>query len=119
MSVGSELPLLIGKGTKPRIWLQALVAPERFLLLVEDSVSQHPAVVVYDQDGTLHVVAGSDPVLNVRAEGADRAVVAFLDLRPFGINVHGDETSLSVGSGQFSGNTMQGVGVFLGLGSSH
>lgn len=116
-SIGETLPLIIGKGDKPQIWLQALTNPEtkQFTPIVESSVSKHPAVVVKEISGYVVVSVQGTQILKVKAKGGN-ASVEILDLRPLGLNLSGNSTSMNVGGNTFSNNSMSGGGVLIGLG---
>ena len=51
VAVGDVLPILIGKGEKPKIWLQALADSKenKFVTIIDESISKHPAVKVYEE----------------------------------------------------------------------
>jgi hypothetical protein len=116
-SIGDTLPLIIGKGDKPQIWLQALTNPEtkQFTPIVESSVSKHPAVVVKEVSGYVVVSVQGTQILKVKAKGGS-ANVEILDLRPLGLNLSGNSTSMNVGGNTFSNNSMSGGGVLISLG---
>jgi hypothetical protein len=120
VAVGDVLPLLIGKGEKPKIWLQALADSKKneFVTIVEESISKHPAVKVYEVEeaGSLNVMISEDIVLSVKIIDQEKAVVERLDFRPIGLNMHGNLSSLTAGEGTFSGNSMSGGGTLIGLG---
>ncbi|MBD2858743.1 hypothetical protein IB286_06930 [Spongiibacter sp. KMU-158] len=119
VSVGGSLPVVIGKGGKPQIWLQALVNPEtnEFLPIVEASISTHPAVKVLEKDKLIIVEIQKQKVLSVKTLSKDSAEVTQLDLRPIGLNLIGDTSKLTAGSSTFSRNTMSGGGsVLIGFG---
>jgi hypothetical protein len=120
IQVGELLPLLVGNGEIPKVWLQAPTDPsgKQFIQLVVASVATHPAVVVSVTDGILSVSAGGKKVLQVRGVGPDEAAVELLDLRPVGFNIYGDKNGLSAGGMQMSGNTVSGGGTFLALGGA-
>lgn len=119
VSVGDVLPLVIGKGEKPQIWLQAInnLETKEFVSIIEASVSKHPAVEILEKDGSIEVTIEDNKILVVRAESENKAVVSHLDLRPIGLNLVGNASSLSVGGSTFSGNSMSGGGVLIGFGS--
>ena len=118
VAVGDELPLVIGSGEKPQIWLQAISNPDtkEFVSIVEASVSKHPAVELLEKQGSIEITIENKIVLVVRQESPDKGVVTQMDLRPIGLNLYGDESSLKVGGSNFSNNTMSGGGVLIGFG---
>lgn len=117
VSIGDVLPIIIGRGEKPMIWLQALTKPEskEFVMIVEGSISKHPAVKVYEENDVLKVSVSGTMVLSVRATAEKSAEVDELDLRPLGLNLHGNSSMLMVGSSLFSGNSMSGGGILIGF----
>ncbi|MDP2886056.1 MAG: hypothetical protein Q8P51_13670 [Ignavibacteria bacterium] len=117
VSIGDVLPIIIGKGEKPMIWLQALTKPEskEFVTIVEGSISQHPAVKIYEENDVLKVSVSGTTVLSVKATAESSADVNELDLRPLGLNLHGDSSTLMVGTSIFSGNSMSGGGILIGF----
>lgn len=120
IQIGDVLPLLVGHGEIPQVWLQAPTdrAGKHFIQLVVSSVSAHPAVLVNVAGGILSVSAGGKKVLQVREVGPDEAVVELVDLRPIGFNIFGDKSGLNAGGMQMSGNTVAGGGTFLALGGA-
>lgn len=118
VAIGEVLPLIIGRGDKPRIWLQAVARPDSsdFITIVEESMSTHPAVKVYEDNNVIKVEASGTLVLAIKSTGNDSAEVENLDLRPLGLNMYGTRDSLTVGGSTFSQNTMTGGKVFIGLG---
>lgn len=119
VAVSGVLPLIIGAGEKPQIWLQAINNAEKqeFISIVENSVSKHPAVDVIEISGAVTVKIQGKIILSVMSPSEDSAVVDSVDLRPLGLNMFGDASSLKVGDSSFSGNSMSGGGVLIGLGS--
>ncbi|PRW95998.1 hypothetical protein C7A07_23995 [Pseudomonas fragi] len=117
VSVGKVLPLLIGKGAKPQIWIQALQFPKskKYILLVDASISRHPLVRVEELGSQIVVKVNGGIVLRVEQTGDDQAVVDELDLRSLGFNVYGGVSELNVGNITFSNSTFNQVGVMVGI----
>jgi hypothetical protein len=120
VAVGDVLPLLVGKGDIPQVWLLALANAKtnEFVPIVEKSISKHPAVKVYEENGILNVMISGEIVLSVSKNSENSANVKSLDFRPLGLNMYGNEESLNVGGGTFSGNSMSGGGTLIGLGAA-
>ena len=116
--MGEVLPLLIGVGPSPRVWLQAVAAPgsKEFVTVVADSKATHPAVDVTVDGVKVIVSVQGIAVLTVEAKNDQRAVVSEIDFRPLGFNVFGNSSSLNLGGMQLSNNTFSGVNVAFGLG---
>lgn len=117
-AMGKVLPLLIGVGRSPRIWLQAVAAPgsKEFVTIVADSKAIHPAAEVEVKGNKIVIFVQGKTVLRVEAKDDKSAVVSEVDFRPLGLNVFGNSTRLNLGGMQLSQNTFAGVGVAFGLG---
>lgn len=118
IAVKDILPLLIGKGAKPQIWLQALQSPQskKYILLVDASISRHPLVRVEEVGRQIIVKINGGTVLRVEQTADDQAIVSELDLRSIGFNVYGGMSELSVGGMTFIGSTFNAGGAMVGIG---
>ena len=118
VTVGDALPLLIGSGKMPMVWLQAPSdqTAKIFVPIVAASVALHPGVIVVREENALTVSVGGTQVLHVVQKKEDSAEVDQLDFRPIGLNIFGDASSMTVGGSTFSRNTFSGGGTFLALG---
>ena len=118
VELAGALPLIIGNGEKPQIWLQAISNSKNmeFVSVVENSVSKFPAVEVKEIDGALVITIEGKQILRMRNISENEVVVDSMDLRPIGLNLYGDAKNMNIPNGSFSGNSMSGGGVLLGLG---
>lgn len=116
--LGEVLPLLVGSGEGPTIWLQAPAdkSGSSYVPLVTASVASHPAVGVVSSKGGLTVSVGGVPVIHVRQVDQNSAEIDLLDLRPVGLNIYGSVSSLTAGGATFSHNTFSGGGALLAFG---
>ncbi len=116
-SIGNKLPIIIGAGVKPQIWLYGVANQRRgkHTLLVDSSIAQHPWVRVEELGRQLLVKVHGATVLRVEQTGEDQAIVTELDLRSIGFNVHGGISSLTIGNMQISGSTFNSAGVIAGF----
>ena len=121
VAVGELLPILIGKVDTPQIWLSALDNAEKnqFIPIVEANISKHHVVKVYEENGVYNVSVAGDIILSVIKKSESEAEVIKLDLRPIGLNIHGDETTLYVGNGSFKDSGMSGGGTLIGFGQQN
>ena len=114
------LPLIIGSGTTPSIWLQAInnSNSKDLILLVDNNVPTVKEISVTKPEmGVIEVYFRNEvKILRVKSTGSNAAVVSVLDLRPIGLNILGNQSELKIGGSSFSNNTVQGAKVFLGLG---
>ncbi len=117
LAIGEVLPVLVGKGEKPKVWLQALLNPDKseFVTIVEASISKDPAVKVFEEGGALNIHVGGTKALSVRVTGKESAEIFVLDLRLLGINLHGNSSTLTIGNSTFSRNSFSGGGAMVGF----
>lgn len=117
-SIDGIYPLLIGKGKRPLIWLQAIVDSKsrKFEEIITESVSKHPLVNLFDDGSSIHVKVSGEKILSLRLKESNVAEVHFLDLRPIGLDIHGNKNSLQVGFASFSNSSMSGGGALVGVG---
>jgi hypothetical protein len=118
-AMGKVLPLLIGIGHLPRVWLQAVASAEdkEFVTIVSDSKAIHPAVNVSAVGNKVVVSAHGTAVLIAESSRDNQVVVTEVDFRPLGLSVFGTANSLNLGGMQLSHNKFSGVGVAFGLGA--
>jgi hypothetical protein len=118
VALGDVLPLLVGGGEAPMVWLQAPTdkTGKTYIPLVTASVASHPAVSVVSNKEGLTVSVGGTAVLRITQTDSDAAVIDLLDLRPIGLNIFGNEASLNAGGATFKSNTFSGAGTLLAFG---
>lgn len=116
LTLGKVIPLLVGKGEKPLIWLQAPTGKDEFALIIEASISKHPAVKVLAEDESLSVHLGNKLILHIKSSSPDYAEVDEIDLRPLGINLFGNSRQLEAGGMKLSNNTFRNVGTMISFG---
>jgi hypothetical protein len=117
-SVNEFIPVLVGKGESPEIWLYIPADPkgESWQPLVKRNRSLHPKVEVKGTGKKVTVTTPDGVVLVVECISEDLALISRLDLRPFGINVFLENNSLNVMGNSMIGNTIKGAKVMIGIG---
>lgn len=117
--LGDVLPLLVGCGEAPMVWLQAPVdqTGKTYVPLVAASVALHPAVSIVSDEKGLTISIGGTPVIHVIQTSTESATIDLLDLRPIGLNISGNTDSLLAGGANLSHNTFSGGGTMLAFGS--
>lgn len=117
-SINENAPLLIGTNGIPRIWLSipADAKGESWQMLVRDNKSLHHKVTVKVEGDTVTIDTPNGIVLRVNKENENLARVSQINLRPFGINIYGNEGSLTVMNSNLAGNMFIGVRVMVGIG---
>lgn len=115
-------PLLIGKGSIPKIWMYAKDSNKKSIMLIEKSISFFPTISVNinDDNKKLSVVINEKinliTILEIDYSSKMDIMVEQVNLQPIGYNIVGNKSSLHVGNNTVSGNTLQNVQSFIGLG---
>ena len=120
LEVNGSLPILIGDGEKPRIWLYVPANKEgtEWYPLIKDNFSTNPKVLVTGSENSVTIATPQGNILECekRADGAIN--VSKLDLRPFGLDFLADGNSIKFMGNTYTKNTFTNVGVMFGVGSA-
>ncbi len=118
-SVGSNVPLLVGRGPTPRVWISipADRTGSRWYPLVKDNFSTHPDVKVEARAKVTCVRTPQGTVLTALKASDNVLSIQKLDLRPFGLNMFADEESLHVMGNKLTKNEFRNVQVVIGVGT--
>ena len=119
VSISGDIPFLVGKGNKPKVWINMLSQDEagRSKPLVRDNLTLHPQVVVVEQDNAVEIKVNNQTLIRVVKESEDEATITKLDLRMIGIAIYGDANSLHVGPQSMSNNSFVNVDCMIGIDS--
>ncbi|WP_444903834.1 hypothetical protein ACJJIU_00305 [Microbulbifer sp. CnH-101-E] len=118
-SFNEFMPLLVGKGATPKVWIYI---PEdstgmRWQPLVRSNRSLHELVEVTVKDRSVTVVTPDGVVLEVQESNDSKVDIIQLNLSPFGINVKLEGDVLNVMGSSLSGNLVIGSDVLIGIGN--
>ena len=118
-SVGGNLPLLIGKGSPPRVWISipADRTGTRWYPLVKDNFSSHPDVKVEAKAKVVYVRTPQGTILTALRVSDSVLSIQKLNLRPFGLNIYADEESLHVMGNKLTKNEFSNMQVVIGVGT--
>jgi hypothetical protein len=117
--IEGEIPLLIGNNEAPKIWLSAPAQPpaKRWNQIIRANRLLHKAANILGS-GTqeLSVTISNTMVLKLRKMPNGIPEVTDLDLRPLGLIIYGDTSSLMIGTNKLVNNTFKNVRVMVGIG---
>lgn len=118
-SVGSNVPLLVGKGQTPRVWISipADRTGSRWYPLVKDNFSTHPDVKVEARGKVTYVRTPQGTVLTALRVSDDVLSIQKLDLRPFGLNIFADEGSLHIMGSKLTKNEFRNIQIVVSVGT--
>lgn len=105
-------PLVIRKGIEPRVWLSIKVQESsdtskdsRYLELISNSEVKHSSAELTSTKYGFQIVINGQVIVEAGNHTDESLEVVKLDLRPLGLNIYGDHTSLNVGNNSMSRNT--------------
>ncbi len=118
VSVNGFIPVLIGKGETPEIWvtIPADQQGKEWRPIVSKNTSLLEVITVNTKGKVIGVAMGDDIVLEVKEITAESAEITQCNLRPFGINVFLEDDCLKVMTNRYSGNTITGAKIFIDVG---
>jgi len=118
--VGDKVPLLVGKNSHPKFWLSAPKdrAATEWIDLIVAGTTVHPNVKILlsEDQKDISVQFRRQPVLELRVVSADSVDLSFIDLRPIGLNIFGENGVLHLGSHVLSSNSFENVAYMARLG---
>lgn len=115
IEVAGTIPILVGRGDPPLVWLSAK-QDAKVVTIVEASRAKYSSVTAANIFGGTVVMSKGVVLLSARQISEVEAEVTEIDLRPLGLNVYGDKNGLHVGGMEFTGNHFSGGGTMLGIG---
>ena len=115
IEISEMIPILVGKGNPPLIWISAKHEKD-VALIVEASKAKYSSVTAVNIFGGTVVMSKGVVLLSARQITEDEAEVTEIDLRPLGMNIYGDKNGLHVGGMELTKNHFSGVGTMVGIG---
>ncbi|MEZ9819300.1 hypothetical protein AB4238_01555 [Shewanella sp. 10N.286.45.A1] len=118
VSFKGHIPILIGEGKIPHIWINVPVNQEgnEWYPLVKDNFSTNQVVIVIKRENGVKVTTPDGVVIDCEIDTNGDIYVKKLNLRPFGINVFADEASLNVMGTTFTSSGFNNVDTVVGIG---
>jgi hypothetical protein len=116
--VYGDIPLLIGDGNSPKIWLKAMTSRQerKFREIVRANRALQASVTVsgagtYD----ISVTVPNMTIIRLHRNTEGIPEVTKLDLRPIGLSIQGDSEKLAIGSQLLTENTFENVRTMVGI----
>lgn len=110
-------PILIGDGVIPTIWIFGKNQDNKWVGLIKENKSLHPAIQIINDKIKREIVIGIQNTIVLKGKMTSDKVceVNTIDLRPIGFDIHGKENEFYIANSTFSGNTFQGSGFLVGI----
>lgn len=118
VSVNGFIPVLIGRGETPEIWVTVPADQQgkEWRPIVSKNTSLLDVITVITNGKVIGVAMGDDLVLEVKEITSECAEITQCNLRPFGINVFLEDDCLKVMTNRYSGNTITEAEIFIDVG---
>lgn len=118
VSVNGFIPILIGRGETPEIWvtIPADQQGKEWRPIVSKNSSLLDVITVITKGKVIEVALADEIVLEVKEISGGNAEITKCNLRPFGINVFLEDDCLKVMTNRYSGNTITGAKIFIDVG---
>jgi len=118
MSFNGYIPILIGDGDTPRIWLNIPVNKEgsEWYPLIKDNFSTNKNVIVLKNKNSVKVTTPDGVIVECEKMTDGELLVKQLNLKPFGLNIEANLNELKAMNGSYRGNKFSNLGVMIGVG---
>lgn len=115
-----NIPLLIGKGDVPLVWLSVPINKEgkdwRKIVIKNESMDRRIAIISSKENKLTTVMVDNYKIIHVIKHSDEKAEVINLNLRPLGLNIHGDANMLYIGTNRFINNSFENLWAMIGIG---
>jgi len=120
VAINENIPLLIGKGPTPRVWLYIPANQEgtEWFPLIKDNFSSHKDVKVQINSKKLTIQIPEKVVLDCEIINKNELVINTLDLRPFGLDIVSNNNELKITGNTLVGNTFSNISTVVGIGTA-
>jgi hypothetical protein len=107
------VPLLVGRGEVPLIWLAVPISKEasdwKYVVEGSQSLDKRYDVISFDEGKSIRIMLDNINLIQVNKISDEKAKITNLDLRPLGINIYGDNSGLFVGTNRMAKNTFNSI----------
>jgi len=115
-----KIPLLVGKGDVPLIWLSAPVKKDgrdwQELVIKNKPMNKKITIISSKENKLITIKIDTYTIIQVIKHSNEKAEVIGLDLRPLGFNIHGNANILYFGTNQFVNNHFKNMRAMIGVG---
>ena len=120
LSFNGFVPILIGDGQNPRIWLNIPANKEgtEWYPLIKDNFSTNPKVRVIENENSVKITTPDGIIVECVKSSEDMIEVKRLNLKPFGLKIESDSEKLIVMNQTFTTSVFRDVGTMIGIGSA-
>ncbi|WP_010253975.1 hypothetical protein [Myroides injenensis] len=116
VKIENFVPLVIGNGQVPKIWLTIKLA-NNIIQIVKENYSENKQIkiVTDNTQREIRIYAENQNLISAKIIRDNECVVNQLDLRPIGLNIFGNEKELNIANSKLSGNSFTGPKFLIGI----
>ena len=116
----NNIPLLIGKGDVPLVWLSTPISKEgkdlREIVIKNKSMDERITIISSEKEKSTIIKVDDSKIIHVIKRSDEKAEVISLDLRRLGFNIHGNANILFFGPNEFVNNNFKNLWAMIGIG---
>lgn len=120
LSFNGFIPILIGDGKRPRVWINIPTNREgsEWYPLVKDNFSTNMNVIILESKNAIKITTPDGVVLECCKLDDGTIDVKRMNLKPFGLNVIANENQLTVMNQTFTNSGFKNLETMIGIGNS-
>ncbi len=118
ISFKEYIPILIGEGYIPKVWLNIPINKEgtEWYPLIKDNFSTNDKVVVLKDNRNIKITTPDGVILDAYSKDNGEIIINTLNLMQFGLDVKSNENELVVMNNTYIDNTFKNVRIMIGIG---
>lgn len=115
-----KIPLLVGKGDVPLIWLSGPITKDgkdwQELVIKNKPMKEKITVISSKENKLITIKINTYTIIHVIKHSDEKAEIISLDLRPLGFNIHGDANIFYFGTNKFINNSFKNLWAMMSIG---
>lgn len=115
-----NIPLLIGKGDVPLVWLSVPTSKEakewKEIVIKNKSKDKRTSIISSKENKLTTILVDNYIIIRIVKHSDEKAEVVNLDLRPLGFNIRGDANIFYMGTNRFVNNSFKNMWAMIGIG---
>ncbi len=118
ISFNEYIPILIGEGNIPKVWLNIPINKEgtEWYPLIKDNFSTNQNVVVLKDNRNIKITTPDGVILDAYSKDNGEIIINILNLQPFGLDIKSNESELLVMNNSYIGNIFRNLNIMIGIG---
>ena len=116
IKIENFVPLIIGAGATPKIWITIKIANNLIELIKENLTENNQIKIEISQSlRKVKIFAENKIIISAKMINDNECLVDELDLRPIGLNIFGNTNELNIAGTNLSNNSISGAKFLIGM----